>query len=124
MRPLSRLILKRVMRSALSFELRSIATYTGLLGTMRSGRSCSNELSHSLSSLLAEEELHRKILQDTVAGRLSLSELENLLNERAPQSKTIVQALDADTLGQWCKDLSAVLAHEEMTWVFTATYGA
>jgi hypothetical protein len=81
------------MRSALSFESQSISTYMGLLGAAKNGRSCSNELSHSLCFLLAEEELHRKILQDTVAGRLSLSELENLLNERAHQSKANVQTL-------------------------------
>jgi uncharacterized membrane protein len=116
--PLSRLILKRVMRSALSFESQSVTTYTGLLGTVRNGRSCSNELRYSLYSLLAEAEPRRKILQHTVAGRLSLSELESLLNERAHQGNANVQTIDADTLGEWSKDLSAVLQHEEMTWVF------
>ena len=104
--PLSRLILKRVMRSALSFESQSVTTYTGLLGTVRNGRSCSNELRYSLYSLLAEAEPRRKILQHTVAGRCT------------HRGNANVQTLDTVTVGQWSKDLSAVLQHEEMTWVF------
>jgi rubrerythrin len=114
---LSRMILKAVVRSALTFEAQSISTYQGLREKAEGGgRSCSDELAESICRLLAEEEMHRRILLDAGAGKLSLSDLERLLAERRGLPE--IPLLDPDSLAQWGAELSSALEHEEKTWIF------
>ncbi len=115
---LSRLILKGVVKNALAFEAQSITAYQGLRAKADNGRSCSDTLDASLRHLLAEEELHRKILEHAAAGRLSLPELEALLREHMYSGLTDIQPLDARALSLWEAELSSALEHEEKTWIF------
>jgi rubrerythrin len=115
---LSRVILKGVVRSALALEAESIATYQGLRKSVESGRSCSDALNDSLCRLLAEEELHRKILLDAGDGRLSLPDLERLLAERRQEGAAAISPLDNDSLADWGQEISSALEHEEKTWIF------
>ncbi len=116
---LSRMILKGVVRSALTFEAQSISTYQGLRRKAEGGgRSCSDELTGSICRLLAEDELHRRILLDAGAGKLSLPDLERLLAERRKGGIPEIPPLDPDSLAQWGAELSSALEHEEKMWIF------
>ncbi|HUI71225.1 MAG TPA: ferritin family protein [Spirochaetia bacterium] len=115
---LSRLILAGVVKSALALEARSIATYERLRGSAGNARACSDALHESLCRLLAEEELHRKILLDAAHGRLSLSELEGLLKEHVSPTVEEIKPLDAETLSQWGQELLSALEQEEKTCAF------
>ena len=114
---LSSLILKGVVRSALALEAQSIATYQRLRGKVENGRSCSDSLDDSICRLLAEEELHRKILQEAAAGRLTQDQLEKLLARRADRSLAVAP-LGPRERDQWGEALSSALDHEEKTWIF------
>jgi len=115
---LSRLILRGVVKSALVLEAESIATYQRLRGRVGNDRSCSDSLDESICRLLAEEELHRKILQEVADGKLALEQLEKLLAHRGTQGLPTVAALAPQALAQWGEALSSALEHEEKTWVF------
>ena len=116
------MILKGVVRSALALETQAIAAYQDLQGKVdnirENGRSCSDALNDSICRLLAEEELHRTILLDAGAGKLSLPELEKLLAEHHGAAASGIAPLDHDSLAQWGAELSAALEHEEKTWIF------
>ena len=115
---LSKLILKGVVKSALAFEAQSIAAYRGLRSKAGQGRGGSDTLDAGLCHLLAEEELHRKILEDTATGRLSLPELETLLREHLYSGLADIRPLDPQSLALWEGELSSALEHEERTLIF------
>jgi len=113
---LSRLILRGVVKSAIVLESESIATYQGL--SVRVRNDCSDAVDESICHLLAEEELHRKILQEAAAGRLTGEQLEKLLAERSAPGLPDVKPLDASARALWGDALSSALEHEEKTWIF------
>lgn len=115
---LSAWVLRRVLKSALILEGEAIRTYQELRGKISGARRCSEEPGDSLCHLLAEEELHRRILMDAAAGRLSLDELEDLLKAHLYSGFADIGPLEEETLLEWKEDLSAALEHEEKTWVF------
>jgi len=115
---LSAWVLRRVLKSALVFEGEAIRTYQELQGRISGERRCSEEPGDSLCHLLAEEKLHRKILLDVAAGKLSLDGLEDLLKAHPYSGFAEIGPLDGETLSRWKEELSAALQHEEKTWVF------
>jgi rubrerythrin len=115
---LSRLILKGVVRSALVLEAESIATYQALRGNVGNDRSCSDALDDNICHLLAEEEMHRKILQEAADGKLTLAQLEKLLAQRSAEALSMARPLDPQALARWGEALSSALEHEEKTWIF------
>ncbi len=116
---LSRWILRGVLKSALAFEAEALSTYTRLRERLGKGaRSCSDDLDASLCHLIEEEEMHRKILTDAAEGKLSLEELQAILDRHLYEGFDSLRPLTGDTLREWEADLSAALEQEEKTWVF------
>lgn len=115
---LSRWILRGVLKSALAFEAEAVSTYTRLRERLGTGRSCSEDLDASLCHLIEEEELHRKILTDAAEGKLSLEELQAVLDQHLYDGFDRIRPLTGDTLREWEEDLSAALKQEEKTWIF------
>ena len=74
MRAFRKWILRRVLKSALVFEREARGQYLALSGEL--GSSAQGGLAH----LIQEEETHRRLLEDIVAGRLEDRALEQMLS--------------------------------------------
>ena len=68
--------------------------------------------------MLAEEEMHRKILLDVAAAKLTLSIAEALLLEPPYYEVADTKPLGPDALAQWEKGFTEALGQEEKTWIF------
>ncbi|HVO39612.1 MAG TPA: ferritin family protein [Spirochaetia bacterium] len=115
---LSRWILRGVLKSALAFETEALSTYTKLRQRLGTGRSCSDDLDASLCHLIEEEDSHRRILMDAAEGKLSLEELQAMLDRHLYEGFDRIRPLTGETLREWEADLSAALEQEEKTWIF------
>ena len=113
---LSQLVLVRVLKSARAFETTAVSVYQGLREKLTTARSCSEVLDESLCRLLAEEEMHQKILDDIISG--DLSELERTLDRQGYSSLENLESLDDSALSQWGRELESALEQEEKTWIF------
>lgn len=114
----SRWILQRVLSSGLAFETQAIDAYRRLRERLLSAGRCDESLEGSLCHLLEEEEMHHRILSEAAAGRLSLEELERLLEGHVYPGFDSITALGGEEAARWSADLRSALAQEEKTWVF------
>jgi len=115
---ISRWILRRVLASGLSFETHAIDAYRGLRERLLKAGRCDEALEGSLCHLLEEEETHHRILSDAAAGRLSLEDLEGLVQGHVYSGFEAISPLKGEEAERWAADLAAALEQEEKTWIF------
>jgi len=115
---ISRWILRRVLASGLSFETQAIDAYRGLRERLLKAGRCDEALEGSLCHLLEEEETHHRILSDAAAGRLSLEDLEGLVQGHVYSGFEAISPLKGEEAERWAADLAAALEQEEKTWIF------
>ncbi len=106
-------LLSRVIKSALVFEREAIDRYKGFLERIRH-----TAARRGLDHLLAEEEMHWRILNDAAEGRLDPEHLEAAMRDHLYASLETVQPLDRETLDAWGAELAEALAEEKDTLVF------
>jgi rubrerythrin len=106
------------VKNALALEYQSIATYKKLQPNAEKDWCCTDALEETLCHLLAEEEMHRKILLDAAAAKLTLSVAEALLLEPPYCEVADTKPLGPDALAQWGKGLTEALEQEEKTWIY------
>jgi rubrerythrin len=114
----ARWILARVVRSGLAFESEAIEMYRKLTQELGSSKSCSDALHGSLCHLLAEEELHWRLLEHVAAGTLSVQELERHMAGHPYGEIDSLAPLNGPDLERWGGHLARALEQEEKTWVF------
>ena len=115
---ISRWMLRRVLSSGLAFEAQAIDAYRGLRERLLKCGSCDESLEGSLCHLLEEEEAHHRILSGAAAGRVSLEDLERLLQGHVYPGFEAIRALSGEEAARWSADLTAALEQEEKTWIF------
>ena len=115
---ISRWILQRVLSSGLAFETQAIDAYRRLRERLLKAGRCDESLEGSLCHLLEEEEMHHRILSEAAAGRLSLEELERMVQGHVYPGFDSIAALRGEEAARWSADLRSALAQEEKTWVF------
>ena len=115
---ISRWMLRRVLSSGLAFEAQAIDAYRGLRERLLKSGSCDESLEGSLCHLLEEEEAHHRILSGAAAGRVSLEDLERLLQGHVYPGFEAIRALSGEEAARWSADLTAALEQEEKTWIF------
>jgi len=115
---ISRWILRRVLASGLSFETQAIDAYRGLRERLLKAGRCDESLEGSLCHLLEEEEMHHRILSEAADGRLSLEDLERLVEGHVYPGFDSIVALHGGDAAHWSADLHKALEQEEKTWVF------
>jgi rubrerythrin len=114
----ARWILARVVRSGLAFESEAIEMYRKLTQELGGSKSCSDSLHGSLCHLLAEEELHWRLLEHVAAGTLSVQELERHMAGHPYGEIDSLAPLNGPDLERWGGHLARALEQEEKTWVF------
>lgn len=114
MNPLSKLILRRVVKSALVLEREA----RGLYETLREelGEGASGGLGH----LIEEERIHHRILEDIVAGRIDDRALEEMLGSHRYHAIGETVGLDEATLAAHGERLTQALRDEETAVAFYA----
>jgi rubrerythrin len=115
---LSSWILRRVLASGLSFETKAIDAYRSLRDRLLKSGHCDESLEGSLCHLLEEEEMHKRVLSDAAAGRLTLEDLERILQAHVYPGFDAIVPLSGDEAERWAADLTAALEQEEKTWIF------
>ena len=106
-------ILRRVVRSALTFEAESLETYRRLRE-----RLVGRPLADSLGHLLEEEEHHWRILTDAAGGRLDDGQMERVVRAHLFSGLEGIRPLEGAELLEWGPDLKRALLQEEQTFVF------
>jgi rubrerythrin len=106
------------VRSALALEAEAIDTYRGLRAELLSKGACHESFESSICHLLEEEETHRRVLSDAAAGKLTLEDLERMLQGHVYAGFDAIRPLEGEERARWAPALAAALAHEEKTWVF------
>lgn len=115
---ISRWILRHVLSSGLAFETEAIDAYRALRERLLKAGHCDESLEGSVCHLLEEEETHHRILSEAAAGRLSLEDLERIVEGHVYPGFNAIVALQGDDAEQWSSDLRRALAQEEKTWMF------
>ncbi len=117
---LARWILSSVLRSAATLESEALDVYRGIREKLLAeGRgSCDDSFEDSVCHLLEEEEIHRRVLADAGAGRLSAEDLERMLAGHLYAGFERIRPLAGEELSRWEPLLSAALDQEEKTWIF------
>jgi rubrerythrin len=115
---ISRWILRRVLSSGLAFETQAIDAYRDLRERLLKSGHCDESLEGSLCHLLEEEEAHLRILSDAAAGRISLEDLEGMVQAHVYAGFDVITPLKGDEAERWAVDLDAALAQEERMWIF------
>ncbi len=108
-----RWIFARIVRYAMVFETDAIDLYRSLREKLEDGL-----LRHGLEHLLAEEELHLKILADAADGKLDAAEMEKALRAHHYANLSTLEPLSREALEVWGDELSEALDREKGTFVF------
>jgi rubrerythrin len=112
MMPIRKWILRRVLKSALTFEREARGLYETLSrelgGTARGG----------LEHLIEEERLHHRLLEDIVAGRLDDAELERTLSGHRYHALAETPPLDEVARAAFGARLEAALRDEQAAVAF------
>jgi rubrerythrin len=116
---LSRWILSRVVRSAITFEAEAVDSSRGLRERMqKTPGACRDDLESSVCHILEEDEAHRALLARVAAGQLSTEELDRVIAGHTYPGIDALRPLEDEERASWAADLEAALEHEEKTWIF------
>ncbi len=115
---LRRLVLRRVVRSALTFEHNARDVYAALVGELED-----TGQQESLRHLLDEEELHINIVTEIAEGRPTSQTLEEILANHHFHSLDHIQPLQPQQLSRWRDRLDEALAEERETYRFYRNLG-
>lgn len=111
---LGKLVLRRILRSALVFEREAAGLYEVLLEEI--GEAARGGLGH----LIEEERMHRRMLEDIAAGRLDGKRLGKLLEGHRYHAISRIAPLDRATIDAFGDRLEDALRDEEATIGFYA----
>jgi rubrerythrin len=106
-------ILARVIRSAMVFEKEAIAQFRRL-----KAESAGGPMVGGIEHLLAEEEVHWRILGQAAEGRLDGDELLKLLGTHIYSRFAEIQPLEGEELRRWGGELSRALEREKEAFIF------